>query len=135
ISLISPPISTLRTSFPGKVIVLAGDTRQLPPVVPNGGEAETTAASVLSSAYYRNDVEIFHLSKTMRNKDDPGFSEMVDDICDGVSDIDEAGLTTITGVPTKLWMWPSISFFLMTSSKIPLPSAASFPPTMIPSLV
>ncbi|CBJ30931.1 conserved unknown protein [Ectocarpus siliculosus] len=37
----------------------------------------------------------------MRNKDDPRFSKMVDDIGNGVSDIDEAGLTTITGVRTE----------------------------------
>ncbi|CAN0450238.1 unnamed protein product, partial [Ectocarpus sp. 8 AP-2014] len=66
--------------FPGKVVVLAGDTRQLPPVVPHGGEAETIAASVMSSAYYRDNVEILHLNRTMRNKGDPDFSKMVDDI-------------------------------------------------------
>ncbi|CAN0034246.1 unnamed protein product, partial [Ectocarpus fasciculatus] len=97
-------------AFPGKVVVLAGDTRQLPPVVPNGGEADTTAASVLSSAFYRDNVEIFHLSKTMRNKDDPGFSKMVDDIGDGISPTDEAGLTTITGVRTEQALDAAIDF-------------------------
>lgn len=97
-------------AFPGKVVVLAEDTRQLPPVVPNGGEADTTAASVLSSAFYRDNVEIFHLSKTMRNKDDPGFSKMVDDIGDGISPTDEAGLTTITGVRTEQALDAAIDF-------------------------
>ncbi|CAM9905295.1 unnamed protein product [Ectocarpus sp. 12 AP-2014] len=37
----------------------------------------------------------------MRNKDESGFCKMVDDKGDGVSDIDEAGFTTISGVWTE----------------------------------
>ena len=97
-------------AFPGKVIVLAGDTRQLPPVVPNGGESETTAASILSSAFYRDNVEVFHLNKTMRNKDDPDFSKMVDAVGDGEAPVDDDGLVTITGVSTALSVESAIDF-------------------------
>ncbi|CAB1111373.1 unnamed protein product [Ectocarpus sp. CCAP 1310/34] len=97
-------------AFPKKVFVIAGDTRQLPPVVANGGESETTAASVLSSAFYRDNVDVFHLNTTMRNKDDPDFSKMVDAIGDGEAPVDADGLVTMTGVDTALSLESAIDF-------------------------
>lgn len=70
------------------------------PVVINGGEPETCAASTLSSSFYRDRVKVFRLTKTMRNRDDPQFSKMVDDLGDGVAPVDDDGFTTITGVQT-----------------------------------
>ncbi|CAN0439159.1 unnamed protein product, partial [Ectocarpus fasciculatus] len=83
---------------------------QLAPVVVNGAEADTCAASVLSSSYYRARVKVFRLTKTMRNREDPPFSKMVDDIGDGVSPVDEEGFTTISGVQTEQDLEKSIDF-------------------------
>lgn len=100
----------LHAGFCNKVVVLAGDTRQLGPVVINGGEPETCAASVLSSSFCRDKVKVFRLTKTMRNRHDTGFSKMVDDLGDGVAPVDDDGFTTITGVQTEENVEKAIDF-------------------------
>ena len=92
------------------MVILAGDTRQLPPVVAGGGEAETCAASVLSSAFYRDNVRVCNLTKTMRNRDDPEFSKMVDNFGDGLCDVDHDGFTTISGVETETSIENAVDF-------------------------
>lgn len=79
-------------------------------MVVNGAEAETCAASVLSSSFYRDKVTVFRLTKTMRNREDPEFSKMVDDIGDGISPVDEDGFTTISGVQTEDNLEEAIDF-------------------------
>eukprot|EP00752_Nemacystus_decipiens_P017207 g15416.t1 len=41
----------------GKVFLMAGDARQIGPVVDFGGEAETYQASIMSSKFYRDNVQ------------------------------------------------------------------------------
>lgn len=101
--------------FGNKVVILAGDTRQLAPVVVNGGEAEICSASVLSSPYYSDKVKVFRLTKTMRNREDPDFSNMVDEIGDGKSPVDDDGYTTVTGVSTELDAEKAIDFVFPSS--------------------
>lgn len=96
--------------FPGKIVVLAGDGRQIPPVVPGGGQSETCAASIMSSSYYRDNVQVRNLTKTMRNKEDPPFSKMVDKIGDGLPAPDLDGLVDIPGVGTETDLQSSLDF-------------------------
>lgn len=98
------------SAFPNKVIILAGDTRQLAPVVINGAEADTTAASVLSSSFYRDNASVFHLTRTMRNRGDPDFSKMVDDIGDGTYPVGDDGFTIINNVQTVTSIGSAIDF-------------------------
>ena len=66
-------------------MVLAGNGRQIPPVVPGGGQSRICAAFIMSSSYCRSNVQVRYLTETMRNKEDPCFSAMVDGIGDGVA--------------------------------------------------
>lgn len=102
--------SLFRTGYAGKIICVAGDTRQIPPVVVNGGESETCAASVLSSSYYRKHAKVRNLSKTMRNRHDPKFSAMVDDIGDGAIDTDVDGFVSIPGVAIRTDLETAVDF-------------------------
>ena len=49
-------------------MVLAGNGRQIPPVVPGGGQSETCAAYIMSSSYCRSNAQVRYLTETMRNK-------------------------------------------------------------------
>lgn len=91
-------------------MVLAGDGRQIPPVVPRGGQSETCAASIMSSSYYRDNVQVRNLTKTMRNKEDPSLSSMVDRIGDGLALPDSDGLVDIPGLHTEVELEPSLDF-------------------------
>ena len=51
--------------FGGKVVVLSGDWRQLPPVVRRGGRAATVGASLKSSAMWQ-EFKVLHLRTNMR---------------------------------------------------------------------
>lgn len=94
----------------GKVLLMAGDARQIGPVVEFGGEAEIYQASIMSSKFYRDNVQVFHLSKTMRNIGDPAFSRMVDRIGDGLLSPDADGLIEIHGVKTETDIESSIDY-------------------------
>ncbi|CAN0280642.1 unnamed protein product, partial [Scytosiphon promiscuus] len=104
------PSLTNSTAFSGKIMVLAGDGRQIPPVVPRGGQSETCAASIMSSSYYRDNVQVRNLTRTMRNKEDPSFSSMVDRIGDGLALPDSDGLVDIPGLHTEVELEPSLDF-------------------------
>ena len=54
-------------------MVLAGDGRQIPPVVPGGGQSETCVTSIRSGSYNRDNVQVRNLTKTVRNKKIPFF--------------------------------------------------------------
>ena len=94
----------------GKVFLMAGDARQIGPVVEFGGEAETYQASIMSSKFYRDNVQVYHLSKTMRNIGDPAFSTMVDRIGDDLLSPDADGLIEIDGVKTETDLDSSIDY-------------------------
>ena len=52
-------------AFGGKVVVLSGDWRQLPPVVRHGGRAATVGASLKSSSLWQH-FKVLHLRTNMR---------------------------------------------------------------------
>lgn len=89
---------------------MGGDTRQIPPGVPLGGEAETCAASVISSASYRDHVKIRHLTQTMRNIGDPSFSAFADKVGDADVVPDENGFITVPGVDAHTDVSSAIDF-------------------------
>lgn len=94
----------------GKVYLMAGDARQIGAVVEFGGEAETYQASIMSSHFYRANVQVFRLSKTMRNIGDPAFSKMVDRIGDGLLSPDADGSIEIHGLKTETDIESSIDY-------------------------
>lgn len=66
--------------FEGKVIkmklMLAGDFRQIPPVIPGGGQQDIINASIKSSAFW-NDVKMFYLHINQRATWDPEFGSFL----------------------------------------------------------
>lgn len=88
----------ISTAFPGNITVVAGDGRQVPPVVPGGGQSETCAASIMSSSYYRGNVRVRYPTETMRNAEDLPFSSMVSSVGDGLARAGSDGLIDIPGV-------------------------------------
>ena len=77
-----PTYFVISPAVPGEIMVLAGNGRQIPPVVPGGGQSRIF---IMSSSYCRSNVQVRYLTETMRNKEDPSFSAMVDGIGDGVA--------------------------------------------------
>lgn len=97
-------------AFSRKIVVLAGDGRQIPPVIPSVGQSETCAASILSSSYYSGNPKVRNLTKTMRKREDPSFSSMVGKIRDGLPLPDSDGLVDTPGVLTEVDLQSSLDF-------------------------
>jgi ATP-dependent DNA helicase PIF1 len=68
--------------FGGKLLLLGGDFRQIPPVVTGGDHRRVYASSVRSSFLWR-EVECFELTHRQRDRGDPAFSAFVDSLGDG----------------------------------------------------
>ncbi|XP_016498555.1 ATP-dependent DNA helicase PIF1-like [Nicotiana tabacum] len=68
--------------FGGKVMVFGGDFRQVLPVVPKSTRAETINASLVKS-YLWHKMEKIKLTKNMRARTDPAFSDFLLRIGDG----------------------------------------------------
>ncbi|KAG8371199.1 hypothetical protein BUALT_Bualt13G0062200 [Buddleja alternifolia] len=62
--------------FGGKVMILGGDFRQVPPVVINGTKSQIINASIVESSLWSN-VKVLHLSENMRAQDDQYFSDFL----------------------------------------------------------
>ena len=68
----------------GKHFILAGDFRQIPPVVPFGTEDSIVKSSIISLRYFRENFRIFSLIKAVRDAADPTHSALVDALGNGV---------------------------------------------------
>jgi hypothetical protein len=65
--------------FGGKLILLAGDFRQIAPVVKGGSSADSINSSIKFSYFWR-EVKIFHLNKSIRLKGDEDYSKFILDV-------------------------------------------------------
>ncbi|XP_048603863.1 ATP-dependent DNA helicase PIF1-like, partial [Brassica napus] len=95
--------------FGGKVIVFGGDFRQILPVIPGGGRAETVLA-VLNSSYLWEHCKVLKLTKNMRllagltddaAKELQSFSNWILDIGDGKINLPNDGQVEID-IPSDL---------------------------------
>ena len=91
-------------------MALAGDGRQIPPIVPGGGKSETCAPSTMSSSNFSEEVQVRYLTETMRNTEDPSLAAMVDGIGNGVALADSDGLVDIPGVRGEITLQSSLEF-------------------------
>ncbi|CAN0475637.1 unnamed protein product [Laminaria digitata] len=64
----------------------------------------------MPSLYHRDNVQVRTLTKTMRNKEDPSFSLMVDSIGDGLALPDSDGLVDIPGLQTEVELQSSLDY-------------------------
>lgn len=68
--------------FGGKVFILLGDFRQTCPVIPGGSHAQIIDACIQSSPLWAN-FSIRHLTRLIRNAEDPEYAHFVNSIGDG----------------------------------------------------
>ncbi|XP_046395741.1 ATP-dependent DNA helicase PIF1-like [Ischnura elegans] len=69
-------ICQVEAAFGGKVVVLAGDFRQIPPIIPDGSKADIIGASLKSSELWPIIIKK-KLRSILRSRDDRAYSEFV----------------------------------------------------------
>ena len=99
----------LQHLFPGEVTVLAGDGRQIPPVVPGGGQSDIYI--YMCHLHYGQFIlspqrlKVRDVAKKIINREDPSFSSMVDRIIGhGVLRPDPDRLVNIPGVLYRAYL-------------------------------
>ena len=88
--------------FGGKVIVLGGDFRQVLPVVRQGTRAETVNASLVRSHLWNN-MHILSLTKNMRARTDPNFSNFLLRVGNGDEQLDSDGMISLPDEMVIKW--------------------------------
>ncbi|CAL5413369.1 unnamed protein product [Camellia sinensis] len=74
--------------FGGKVVVLGGDFRQIPPIIPKGTKYDSIDASLVNSELWKS-VEKIKLTENMRARHDPCFSNYLLRIGNGSESVND----------------------------------------------
>ncbi|XP_028086421.1 uncharacterized protein LOC114287309 [Camellia sinensis] len=74
--------------FGGKVVVLGGDFRQIPPVIPKGTKYDSIDASLVNSELWKS-IEKIKLTENMRARHDPSFSNYLLRIGNGSESVND----------------------------------------------
>ncbi|CAL5332433.1 unnamed protein product [Camellia sinensis] len=74
--------------FGGKVVVLGGDFRQIPPVNPKGTKYDSIDASLVNSELWKS-IEKIKLTENMRARHDPSFSNYLLRIGNGSESVND----------------------------------------------
>ncbi|XP_028100698.1 uncharacterized protein LOC114300041 [Camellia sinensis] len=84
--------------FGGKVVVLGGDFRQIPPVIPKGTKYDSIDASLVNSELWKS-IEKIKLTENMRVRHDPSFSNYLLRIGNGSESVNDQNRVKI---PTSM---------------------------------
>ncbi|XP_026419750.1 ATP-dependent DNA helicase pfh1-like [Papaver somniferum] len=76
-------VTKVELPFGGKILVLGGDFRQVLPVIERGTRAQAVSACLTNEKFWKH-VKVIHLKENIRSRLDPGSSEFLLRIGDGV---------------------------------------------------
>ena len=100
--------------FGGKVVVIAGDPRQIPPVVKSNNKEDVLANSVTSSPSWTH-VRVMQLTLPQRDAADPQFSRFVDAVGDGATEVDAEGRVALEKLLVVTSAKDALTAFLKSS--------------------
>jgi hypothetical protein len=98
--------------FGGKVMVFAGDRRQIPPVIPGAEPREIVRSVISASPLVWPACDVSELVRPVRDAEDPAYSAFVDGLGDNRApavDFIQAALESEPDVTSKLVVVPNLS--------------------------
>jgi len=75
-------LTQINKVFGGKIFIFAGDFRQIPPIVPDGGRQDVLRACIKSSTFWK-DIKVHHLSISQRCKGDQSYADFIMQVGNG----------------------------------------------------